>query len=114
MTIHSTLIEKHGKMFPITRMGDLVSIRPKTEDADFWLIRRGAGEEVGRPTHEYGPDYFGVTVMDPDIDKEEVFFYFHSLFLTSRLSDRAHTSGNGEYYLRAKDIRDIDFKDGTF
>jgi choline kinase len=61
-------------------LGDLVDFKTNSEDADFWLIRKGSENTVGKPTKEYSPEHIGVTIKDDsDINPQYLFYYFTML-----------------------------------
>lgn len=61
-------------------LGDLVDFKTNSEDSDFWLIRKGSENTVGKPTKEYSPEYIGVSVKDESvIDPQYLFYYFMML-----------------------------------
>jgi len=61
-------------------IGDLVDFKTNSEDVDFWLIRKGSENTVGKPTKEYSPEHIGVTVKDHSvIDPQYLFYYFMML-----------------------------------
>jgi hypothetical protein len=59
---------------PVT-LGDLCDIRVGMEDADFWIVRRGTPQAVGRPTNEYNPEHIGVKVTATDVLVPGYLFY---------------------------------------
>jgi restriction endonuclease S subunit len=61
-------------------LGDLVDFKTNSEDSDFWLIRKGSENTVGKPTKEYSPEYIGISVKDESvIDPQYLFYYFTML-----------------------------------
>jgi len=46
------------------KLKDLITLKEDDQDADFWIIRRGAANKVGKPTKEYSRWAWGVTVKD--------------------------------------------------
>jgi hypothetical protein len=57
------------------RLGDVVNVGTKMEDADFWIHRRHSIDKVGHPTREYNPQHFGVKVTRPDILDPKYAYY---------------------------------------
>ena len=57
------------------RLGELIHIKTHDPDADFWVVRKGSLEQVGRPTRTYNPEYFGITVTDRDKLLPDYLFY---------------------------------------
>jgi hypothetical protein len=48
-------------------LGSFVKVGVGMEDADFWVIRRGGEDEVGKPVKEFGKERIGVKVLRPDV-----------------------------------------------
>jgi len=61
-------------------LGDLVEFKTNSENSDFWLIRKGSENTVGKPTKEYSPEHIGVTIKDRSIiDPQYLYYYFMML-----------------------------------
>jgi restriction endonuclease S subunit len=60
-------------------LGDLVDFKTNSEDADFWLIRKGSGNTVGKPTKEYSPEHIGVTIKDESVINPQYLFYYFTM-----------------------------------
>lgn len=58
-----------------SRLGDLITVKLKDEDADFWVTRRGSLETVGKPTREYNPEAYGIKVVRTDVLLPDYLFY---------------------------------------
>jgi hypothetical protein len=56
-------------------LGDLIDMKVGMEGADFWMVRRGTPDEVGRPVREWGPERVGVKVVRTDILLPSYLFY---------------------------------------
>lgn len=67
-------------------LGDLVSVHLGKPDADFWVVRRGRSEDVGRPSREFNPEHFGVTVVRTDLLLPDYLFYMLSTYTTRATS----------------------------
>jgi len=46
------------------KLGHLIELRTRQEDADFWITRRGSIKTVGKPSKEYNPESYGVKIKD--------------------------------------------------
>ena len=58
-------------------LGDLVDFKTNSEDADFWLVRKGTESVVGKPIREYNPENIGVKIKDNTIiDSSYLYYYF--------------------------------------
>lgn len=91
-------------------MTEVITARSNTRDADFWLIRLGTDEVVGKPVREYRPEHIGIKVKR-GVSAEHMFFYFQSLHLTNQLAELSTKVGERSYILRPQDIRGIDFNE---
>jgi len=60
-------------------LGDLVDFKTNSEDSDFWLIRKGSENTVGKPTKEYSPEHIGVTIKDDSILNSQYLFYYFTM-----------------------------------
>lgn len=58
-----------------SRLGDLITVKLKDEDADFWVVRRGSLETVGKPVREYNPEHYGIKVTRTDLMLPDYLFY---------------------------------------
>lgn len=47
-----------------SRLKDLCTIKTNFEDADFWLIRKGTENSVGKPTETYNSEFIGIKVNE--------------------------------------------------
>jgi hypothetical protein len=59
----------------VPQLTDLVEVKLKFADADFWLVRRGTPAEVGRPVRTYNPEHVGVRVRDLRVLDPNYLFY---------------------------------------
>ncbi len=57
-------------------MKDLCEVKTKFEDADFWIIRRGSLDTIGKPVKVYGPELIGVKVIEKEIVVPNYLFYW--------------------------------------
>lgn len=39
------------------KLGDMVTVKTGLSDADFWIVRRGSENVVGKPVKVYDPEY---------------------------------------------------------
>jgi hypothetical protein len=49
-----------------SQLKNYIEVSTKNPNADFWIVRRGSSETVGKPVKEYNPEHFGVTVTRKD------------------------------------------------
>ncbi len=57
------------------KLKHIVDLRVNDPDANFWLIRKGSANRVGRPTREFSPEHIGVTVTRSDLVIPDYLFY---------------------------------------
>jgi restriction endonuclease S subunit len=86
-------------------LGDLVEFKTNSEDADFWLIRKGSEDTVGKPTKEYSPEHIGVTIKDNSVLNPQ-YLYYYFMMLQNRGFFKRLATGT----LRLKNIRISDIK----
>ena len=60
----------HGKT-----LSDLCTIKTDFPDADFWLVRRGTEDTVGKPVKEFDPQRIGIKVERTDVLDPNYLFY---------------------------------------
>jgi restriction endonuclease S subunit len=79
-------------------------------EADFWIIRRGNANQVGRPTREYSPEHIGVSVTRPDLVIPNYIFYVFE-FLANQGSFEAMAQGTTNLKtISVKDLKNIPLK----
>lgn len=57
------------------KLSEIATIKTNFPKADFWLIRRGTGAEVGRPTNFYNPEHIGIKVERTDLLLPKYLYY---------------------------------------
>lgn len=88
-----------------TSLGELATIRTNFSDADFWVIRKGSENTVGKPTLEFSPEHIGVKVTSTDVlDSSYLRYVFEYLVQRGYFRDVAHGT------LRLKNIKVSDVK----
>jgi hypothetical protein len=90
-----------------TRLGDLCTIKTNYPDADFWVIRRGSENSVGKPTREFNPESIGIKVIKTDIIDPN-YLYYMLMYLHSREYFKLLSNGITKLVnIKASDISDI-------
>lgn len=85
-------------------IGDLCEFKVNFPEADFWLIRKGSENVVGKPTREFDPENIGVKVVATDVlDPNYLFYVFMYLQESGKLANFA----KGTLRLKNISIRDI-------
>lgn len=59
-----------------SKLAQHCEIRTNFPEADFWLVRRGSENDVGRPTRTFGPEHIGIKVVDTDKIMPDYLYYF--------------------------------------
>ena len=49
------------------KLCDLCDLKTDYLDADFWVVRKGPLDELGKPTKKYHSDYIGIKVIEKDL-----------------------------------------------
>ena len=57
------------------KLKHIVDHKVNDPEANFWLIRKGSANKVGRPTREFSPEHIGVTITRPDLVVPDYLFY---------------------------------------
>ena len=86
-------------------IGDLCTFKVNFPDADFWLIRKGGENVVGKPTNEFSEEHIGVKVTDTSVIVPQYLFYVFLHLQTSR-----HFTNFAKGSLRLKHISVADIK----
>lgn len=86
-------------------IGELCEFKVNFPDADFWLIRRGSEDAVGKPVNEFNPENIGVKVIATDVlDPRYLYYVFLHLHGQGVFVQMAHGT------LRLKNIKISDIK----
>ena len=90
------------------KLGDLIEIKLKNENADFWLTRRGSIEKLGKPTRDYNPESFGITVRDDAKDiLDPSYLYYMMEHLWSQGLWQRLSKGSVIKFITKEDIANI-------
>lgn len=93
-----------------SKMGHLLKVGTKMEDADFWITRRGSIDKVGHPSRDYNPEHFGVKVTRPDLlDPRYAYYMFQHLATSGHFRQFADGVTN-LVNIRSNHITDIPIK----
>ena len=57
------------------KLKQIACISTNYESADFWLIRRGSEQNIGRPIEEFNKHHFGVYVVTRELVLPKWLFY---------------------------------------
>jgi len=56
-------------------IGDLCEFKTNFPDADFWLVKKGSRNEIGKPVKTFSPENIGVKVIRTDVLLPEYLYY---------------------------------------
>lgn len=92
------------------KLKHIVNLTLDSPEADFWIVRRGNANQVGRPTREYSPEHIGVTVTRPDLVLADYLFYvFEFLANQGAFQELAQGTTNLKT-ISVKDLKNIPLK----
>lgn len=60
-------------------LSDIATVKKGMRDADFWLIRRGSENEVGRPVKEFNPEHIGIKVTSNEMLPQFLFYSMQNM-----------------------------------
>jgi hypothetical protein len=58
------------------KLQDYAIIKTNFPDADFWIIRRGSENMVGKPVDEYSTEHIGIKVTNEKILPKFLYYWF--------------------------------------
>lgn len=56
-------------------IGDLCEFKTNFPEADFWLVKKGSRNEIGKPVKTFSPENIGVKVIRTDVLLPEYLYY---------------------------------------
>lgn len=86
------------------KLKHIVDLNINNPEADFWIVRRGNANQVGRPSKDFSPEHIGVTVTRPDLVIPDYLFYVFE-FLANQ--GAFIELGEGTSNLKTIKIRDL-------
>ncbi len=57
-------------------LGDICNFKVNYPEADFWLVRKGSENMVGKPTKTFSPEHIGVKVTDTQRLLPDFLYYY--------------------------------------
>lgn len=89
------------------KLSDYAHVSTNMKDADFWIVRRGSRETIGKPVKEYNPEHIGVKVHKTDVLHPQYLFYaMHNIHSQGKWH-REHSGTTNLVNITAKQIKDI-------
>jgi len=91
-------------------IGDLVDFKTNFEDADFWLIRKGSDNMVGKPIKEYSPEHIGVKIKEGSPIFSDYLFYVFMMLQQQGIFTQLSKGTTRLKNIRVSDIKNIPIK----
>ncbi len=91
------------------KLADICSLRIGDENADFWIVRRGARGKVGSPTRIFNREHIGLKVLVKDVDERYLFWVFEHLWTRGVFLLIAHGTTD-LVNIRIEDLKNIPLK----
>jgi hypothetical protein len=88
------------------KLGDLTTIKTNFQNADFWIIRRGSINTVGKPTKEYNPEHIGIKVNSDQVVPDYLYYWFMNFHNMGYWKEVA-TGTTNLVNIRAQDVKNI-------
>jgi len=102
--------EKYAAARKALTLADLVKLESvPDENANFYLVRRGAANKVGMPTRDFNPEHYGAYVYRPDIVDPNYLYYALQNLHQQGAFERAARGTTGLQNLRMSDLYSIPF-----
>ena len=89
-----------------SRLKDYAEIRTNFPDADFWVVRRGTQEAVGKPVKEFSPEHIGIKVSSDDLLPNYLYYALMNAHMSGVFQGIAHGTTD-LVNIRAQDIENI-------
>ena len=91
------------------KLGDLITLNTKDEEAEFWITRRGSKKSVGKPSKEYNPESYGVHIKPEakEIILPSYLFYVMQYLHGTGIFERMATGSTNLVNIRKRDILSI-------
>lgn len=86
------------------KLGNYIQVSKNMPDADFWIIRRGTPDKVGKPVKEYNPEHFGIRVTSDGLLPDYLFYALENVWQKGYYEPTGTTNLVG---IRSSDIKDI-------
>lgn len=91
----------------ILKLSDLCEVKLNFPDADFWLQRNGAIENVGKPLKTFYHDNIGIKVIATDkLDPNYLYYYMQYLSMQGYFGKLASYTTQ-LHHIRVTDIKNI-------
>lgn len=92
------------------KLGDFISISTGNEHADLYVTRRGTLESVGKPSKEYNPESYGITIKDTNVLDASYLYYMLSYIHSTGYFKQKAKGTTRLVNIKKEDILDISIK----
>jgi hypothetical protein len=89
------------------KLGEFVFLGVGMKEADFWIVRRGTPEAVGRPVREFNPEHIGVKVTETDVLNPRYLFYMIEHVANTGYFARLARGATRLVSIRKSDVADL-------
>ena len=89
------------------KLGDLIKARVGEQEADFWIVRRGSEDQVGRPTKTFNPQHIGIKVIATDSLDPNYLYYFLEYLWSQGIFKKIATGSLRLVNIKVSDILNI-------
>jgi hypothetical protein len=72
------------------RLSEKTEIKTNFPEADFWIIRKGSQNSVGRPTKEFNKEHIGIKVISDDLLPQYLFYKMEYVYSLGYYQNLAH------------------------
>jgi hypothetical protein len=91
------------------RLNDMADIGTNKEDADFWIVRKGSEDAVGKPTRTYSKEHIGVKVTATDqLNPDWLYYAVEYLHASGYFKQAAHGATNLKN-IKVSDVKGVAF-----
>ena len=89
------------------KLKDVCIFSTEFPDADFWLIREGSADKVGKPVKKYDKDYIGVKVTRTDLLLPDYLYYVFEYLNSQKLLAQLAKGTTDKKHISISDIKEI-------
>lgn len=90
------------------RLSDITTIKTNFQDADFWLVRRGAASQCGKPVRVFNPEHIGIKVNRTDILLPDYLYYCFEHIHNTKYWEQLANGTLSLVNIRVSDVRKIE------
>lgn len=94
----------------VLRLRDVAKISVNMPDADFWIIRRGSQDKVGKPVDDFHEERIGVKIEKTDILFPQYAKYMMMYIWMSGYFKSLATGTTNLVNIKVSDVKDIQLK----